>query len=108
MSVVHNMKTKLFMCLILLCCVFTSVSLFAQAYEVRPYANYYWPGSNNEVGDFKNNQSLGVRGGFYVTSGFEIGGNYAWSNHFQPKHQYVIRIRRGFGIPSRCSEIQLV
>jgi hypothetical protein len=27
---------------------------------------------------------LGVRGGFYVTDSFEIGGNYAWSNHFQP------------------------
>src|SRR5690349_19442916 len=79
------MKTKLFMFVILLCCFFTSVSLFAQAYEFMPYGNFYWPGSNNEVGDFKNNQSLGVRGGFYITSGFEIGGNYAWSNHFQPK-----------------------
>ena len=32
-----------------------------------------------------NNQILGVRGGAYVTSALEIGGNWSWNNHFQPK-----------------------
>jgi len=32
-----------------------------------------------------NTQLLGVRGGGYVTSAFEIGGNWSWNNHFQPK-----------------------
>jgi Outer membrane protein beta-barrel domain len=78
------MKFSVFVCLVLFSCVFTSVSLFAQLYEVNPYAGYYWPGTNNEVGKFKSNQTLGVRGGFYITKDFEVGGNYSWSNHFQP------------------------
>jgi hypothetical protein len=32
-----------------------------------------------------NTQILGVRGGVYAFSGFEIGGNWSWNNHFQPK-----------------------
>ena len=32
-----------------------------------------------------NTQILGVRGGGYVTPSFEIGGNWSWNNHFQPK-----------------------
>jgi len=32
-----------------------------------------------------NNQVLGVRGGGYLTPSLEIGGNWAWNNHFQPK-----------------------
>ena len=83
------MKFRVFQGLLLFSCLFTSVSLFAQAYEVNPYAGYYWPGNNNEVGKFKANQTLGVRGGFYVTKDFEIGGNYSWSNHFQPSDSNV-------------------
>jgi hypothetical protein len=32
---------------------------------------------------------LGVRGGYYLTPKLEIGGNYSWSNHFQPKGDAV-------------------
>ena len=32
-----------------------------------------------------NTQILGVRGGGYVTHALEIGGNWSWNNHFQPK-----------------------
>jgi hypothetical protein len=71
--------------LLLLAIAFAPSSLFAQAAEINPYAGFYWPGSNDEVGSFQNNQLLGVRGGGYVTKAFELGGNYAWSNHFQPK-----------------------
>jgi hypothetical protein len=34
-----------------------------------------------------NTQILGVRGGGYVTSALEIGGNWSWNNHFQPKRE---------------------
>src|SRR5262245_13169879 len=78
------MKVRFFICVALVCFAFSSVSLFAQAVEISPYGGFYWPGNNNQVGDFKNNQLLGVRGGGYVTPNFELGGNYAWSNHFQP------------------------
>src|SRR6185436_5123940 len=53
--------------------------------DISPYAGYVWPNSFSGIGDFKGNQVLGVRGGFFVTSGFQIGGNYYWNNHFQPR-----------------------
>jgi hypothetical protein len=84
MKVVQKLQFGMFVLVVLLGCVCTSVPLFAQAAEIRPYGGFYWPGNNNQVGEFKNNQLLGVRGGFYVTKGFEIGGNWGWSNHFQP------------------------
>jgi hypothetical protein len=79
------MKLRIFISV--LCCfavASASVSLFGQAAEISPYGGFYWPGNNNAVGEFRNNQILGVRGGGYVTPSFEIGANYAWSNHFQP------------------------
>src|SRR5262245_53002449 len=54
--------------------------------DVSPYAGYVWPQSFSRIGDFKGSQVLGVRGGFFLTSGFEIGGNYYWNNHFQPRN----------------------
>jgi len=33
-----------------------------------------------------NNQLIGVRGGVYLTPGFELGGNYSFSNKFQPNN----------------------
>lgn len=80
------MKVTLFICAVLLSFVFAPVSLFAQAAEINPYGGFYWPGNNNAVGQFSNNQLLGVRGGGYVTPSFELGGNYSWSNHFQPSN----------------------
>jgi len=98
------MKVRLLICLILFAFAFTPHSVFAQccpagtgtpapstsapssfAFEFSPYAGYVWNGNNNGVGSFKNNQLLGVRGGGYVTNALEIGGNWSWNNHFQPK-----------------------
>jgi len=84
------MKSKLSAGVLLLACVFAPLSLFGQSVEVNPYAGYYWSGSNAAgVGRFLNNQLLGVRGGFYITPELELGGNYSWSNHFQPDHSNV-------------------
>src|SRR5215831_17594914 len=58
---------------------------FSTQFEINPYAGYVWNGLNNGVGSFQNTQILGVRGGVYVTSGLEIGGNWSWNNKFQPK-----------------------
>jgi hypothetical protein len=55
------------------------------SFEISPYSGFVWTGNNNGVGQFQNNQLLGVRGGAYVTSAFEIGGNWSWNNHFQPE-----------------------
>jgi hypothetical protein len=104
-EVVNQMKVRLLICLILLALAFAPHSVFAQvccapagtgtpaptstpssfAFEFSPYAGYVWNGNNNGVGSFKNNQILGVRGGGYVTNALEIGGNWSWNNHFQPK-----------------------
>jgi hypothetical protein len=63
----------------------TSPTFFSTKFEVSPYAGYLWFANNNGVGSFMNNQILGVRGGGYVTQALEIGGNWHWNNHFQPK-----------------------
>ena len=55
------------------------------SFEISPYAGYIWNGNNDSVGSFMNTQILGVRGGGFVTQAFEIGGNWSWNNHFQPK-----------------------
>jgi hypothetical protein len=97
------MRFKLFI-FVLLSAAALPFSLFAQVAEINPYAGFYWPGSPsltpNSVGDFQNNQLLGVRGGYYITSGFEIGGNYSWSNHFQPKStDLASALARAAGFP---------
>jgi hypothetical protein len=75
------MRAKLFSFVVLLSVAVIPCSLYAQIAEINPYAGFYWPGN-----DFQNNQLLGVRGGYYITPSFEIGGNYSWSNHFQPNN----------------------
>src|SRR5437870_8256709 len=97
------MRSKLFI-IVLLSLTALPFSLFAQVVEINPYAGFYWPGSpaltRNTVGDFQNNWLAGVRGGYYVTKNFEIGGNYSWSNHFQPKNDDVASALAGAaGLP---------
>src|SRR6476620_6238216 len=109
------MKVRFFVCFFLFALAFAAASLSAQTaqttcpqpcpnpcsqpcpnpsptpilsstqWEISPYGGYLWPANNNAVGSFKNNQILGVRGGGYVTHSFEIGANWYWNNHFQPK-----------------------
>jgi hypothetical protein len=83
----NYMKVRISICLLLFAFALAAApsSLFSQAAEINPYAGFYWPGNNDSVGDFKNNQLLGVRGGGYLTTNFELGANWAWTNHFQPK-----------------------
>src|SRR5262245_42777377 len=50
--------------------------------DVSPYGGYVWPQSFSGIGDFKGSQIWGVRGGFFVTHDFEIGGNYYYNAHF--------------------------
>ena len=66
-------------------CPSPSPSIGSTTFEISPYAGYIWNGNNDSAGSFMNTQLLGVRGGGYVTSAFEIGGNWSWNNHFQPK-----------------------
>jgi|SwirhirootsSR3_FD_contig_61_5249516_length_902_multi_3_in_0_out_0_1 hypothetical protein len=100
------MKLKLSACLVLLVFAFVPLSSFGQGkicnpmpcptptptsssggtqWEINPYAGWYWSGTNaSGVGRFFNTQYLGVRGGGYITHSFELGGNWNWTNHFQP------------------------
>ena len=103
MEVVNYMRVRFFIFLVLFVFALGQSSLFAQGtcpspcpspspspstglqFEISPYAGFIWNGNNDAVGSFMNTQILGVRGGGYVTSAFEIGGNWSWNNHFQPK-----------------------
>ena len=79
------MKLKLSACLVLLGFAFAPLPSFGQAAEVNPYAGWYWSGTNaSGPGRFFNTQILGVRGGGYITHNFLLGGNWSWTNHFQP------------------------
>ena len=97
------MRVRFFIFLVLFVFALGQSSLFAQGtcpspcpspspspstglqFEISPYAGFIWNGNNDAVGSFMNTQILGVRGGGYVTSAFEIGGNWSWNNKFQPK-----------------------
>jgi len=81
----QQLKFSLIICFVLLCLSVFPVSLFAQTAEISPYAGYVWPGNFSNVGDFKGSQVFGVRGGGYITKNFELGGNYYWNPHFQPR-----------------------
>src|SRR4029079_16067574 len=67
------MKSK-WLILVVLVCAAEIPSLFAQTAEINPYAGFYWRRSTSEFGSFENNQLLGVRGGYLLPKGFELGG----------------------------------
>src|SRR5688572_29860596 len=82
-----TMKVTRWLC-ILFCCIVLAPSLAsAQAFDVNPYAGFYWPAGNDNVGEFKKNHLFGVRAGTYVSKDFQMGLNWAYSNHFQPKYE---------------------
>jgi len=56
-------------------------ALFAQRYEINPYAGGVWP-SHTNVGQLRNQAIYGVRGGIFLDSSFELEGNYGYMNHF--------------------------
>jgi len=94
------MKLRLALSLVLLCFGIAPLSLLAQKADISPYAGYVWPGTFSNLGEFRNNQILGVRGGYFVTSRFEIGGNWNWNNHFQPTNTNVSAgVARELGFP---------
>jgi hypothetical protein len=83
-------------------------TVFSTQFEISPYAGFIWPGQPSGLDSFQNNQLLGVRGGFYVTSGFELGGNYSWNNHFQPKSSGVTSAFAGaLGFPQGNSRAHI-
>ena len=60
-------------------------SLFAQKYEVDPYAGGFFPTSSESVGRFRNEGMYGLRGGRFIGDHFEFGGNFDYLTHFDLK-----------------------
>ena len=60
-------------------------SVFAQKYEVDPYAGGFFPTSSESVGRFRNEGMYGVRGGLFTGDHFEFGGNFDYITHFDLK-----------------------
>src|SRR5262249_54288460 len=63
-------------------------SLFAQKYEVRPYAGAFWGGAS-AVGNLKNEGLYGVKGGVFLDPNFEMELNAGWITYFPPKNRNV-------------------
>ena len=59
-------------------------TVYAQRYEVHPYAGGFFPGPNGTLGDFRSEGIYGVKSGVFVTTNFEAGGNLGYINHFEP------------------------
>src|SRR6516225_7948813 len=60
-------------------------SLFAQKYELDPYAGGFFPTSSASVGRFRNEGMYGVRGGVYLGDHLQVGGNFNYIPHFDLK-----------------------
>src|SRR4026207_1894409 len=58
--------------------------VYAQRYEVHPYAGGFFPGPNGTLGDFRSEGIYGVKSGVFVTTNFEAGGQLGYINHFEP------------------------
>jgi len=56
--------------------------VFAQKYEINPYAGGVWMSDFNSSLTFNNPAIFGVRGGAYVTDNVMIEGNAGWMNQF--------------------------
>ena len=79
------MKTKLCLHLVLFSLCFSALSLtvFAQKFEISPYAAY---NSNNIWGNINSLRSsgmFGVKGGVFVNRNVEVEGNFGVLNHFE-------------------------
>ncbi len=93
-------RTIVLSCLVLAVAALFPSSLPAQVAEINPYVGFYWPNQTDGFGTFQSNQLLGVRGGYYLTPGFELGGNYSWSSHFQPnKSNALSKVAGDLGFP---------
>ncbi len=60
-------------------------SVFAQKYEVDPYAGGFFPTSSESVGRYRNEGMYGLRGGMFIGDHFEFGGNFDYITHFDLK-----------------------
>jgi hypothetical protein len=59
-------------------------AVYAQKYEVHPYAGAFFPGPNGTLGDFRSEGIYGVKSGVFVTTNFQVGGHLGYINHFEP------------------------
>jgi hypothetical protein len=97
-----EMKTK-FLVFVILLSVALPLSLSAQKAEIDPYGGFFWPGSGTNLGDLHSSQIVGVRGGYYFGSAFELGANWGWINHFQPSNDNLASAFAGhLGFPQNA------
>jgi hypothetical protein len=59
-------------------------ALFAQKYEIHPYAGMFWAGRTN-VGELKNEGMYGLKAGIFLDPNFELEGHFGYINHFEVK-----------------------
>ena len=76
-------------CIVLgLSCLFLglgSTALFAQKFEVHPYAGGFFPGDWKNEYELKNEGVYGVKGGVFVSDRVELEGHWGWMPHMEFK-----------------------
>ena len=59
-----------------------SSTVFAQKFEIHPYAGGFFPGKWADVSKFKSQGLYGLKGGLFLTETIEVEGNFGYINHF--------------------------
>jgi hypothetical protein len=79
------MKPKLFAALASVVAIATMSlhPVWAQTYEISPYAGRFFPTEFADAGDFKDEGIYGVRGGAFVLNDLLVEGNFGYINHFE-------------------------
>jgi hypothetical protein len=67
-----------------------SSAVYAQKYEIHPYAGGFFPGPNGTLGDFRSEGIYGVKSGVFITSNFEAGGHLGYINHLEPNSSNAV------------------
>jgi hypothetical protein len=64
--------------------------VYAQKYEIHPYAGGFFPGPHGTLGDFRSEGIYGAKSGVFVTTNFQAGGHLGYINHLEPNSSNVV------------------
>lgn len=98
MKTVKTLVGKAGVCLALAVSIAALPSVvYAQKYELHPYAGGFFPGPNATLGDFSSEGIYGVKSSVFVTGRLLAGGHVGYINHFEPNRSNPVSQNVGLG-----------